>query len=56
MNKEALSADQVDEGLVAEAIEAQVKFKEEIGSKDIISFLDSQNVWIAMLYIEPLVL
>ena len=42
MNKEALSADQVDEGLVAEAIEAQVKL--EIGSKDIISFLDSQNV------------
>ena len=40
MNKEALSADQVDEGLVAEAIEAQVKLKD----KDIISFLDSQNV------------
>ena len=55
MNKEALTADQVDEGQVADAIEAQVKFKEEIGSKDIISFLDSQNVWIAMLCIEPLV-
>ena len=44
MNKEALSADQVDEGLVAEAIEAQVKLKDEIGPKDIISFLDFQNV------------
>ena len=30
MNKEALSADQVDEGLVADAIEAQVKLKDEI--------------------------
>ena len=49
MNKEALSADQVDEGLVAEAIEAQVKLKDEIGSNDIFSFLNFQNVWLAML-------
>ena len=55
MNKEALSADQVDEGLVADAIEAQVKLKDEIGSKHIITFLYSQNVWVAVLYIEPLV-
>ena len=49
MNKEALSADQVDEGLVAEAIEAQVKLEDEIGFKNIISFLYSQNVWVAVL-------